>query len=162
MDAHEAEEMANSMLRNSPLPDAERSDEKLPKEEGSEKLPKEGGGEKLSEEIPTGKLIMPLSEGVLSFIFSFVWFCNLIFPLDSQNPGNIVGRIEEAPHTSASLVVQASTSLVLPGSVLPQEEKLKLAHKLLTVSSRITQVLVYLLDRLVDTDLLSLYFCRRC
>ena len=73
-----------------------------------------------------------------------------------------MGRIEEAPHTSASLVVQASTSLVLPGSVLPQEEKLKLAHKLLTVSSRITQVLVYLLDRLVDTDLLSLYFCRRC
>ena len=73
-----------------------------------------------------------------------------------------MGRIEEAPHTSTSLVVQASTSLVLPGSVLPQEEKLKLAHKLLTVSSRITQVLVYLLDRLVDTDLLSLYFCRRC
>ena len=46
MDAHEAEELANSMMRNSPLPDAERSDEKLPEEEG-EKLPEEGGGEKL-------------------------------------------------------------------------------------------------------------------
>ena len=41
MDAREAEETANSMMRNSPLPDAERSDKKLPKEEGSEKLPKE-------------------------------------------------------------------------------------------------------------------------
>ena len=69
MDAHEAEEMANSMMWNSPLPDAEKSDEKLPKEEGSEKLPKEGGGEKLPEEIPTGKLIMALPEGVLPFIF---------------------------------------------------------------------------------------------
>ena len=69
MDAHEAEEMANSMMWNSPLPDAEKSDETLPKEEGSEKLPKEGGGEKLPEEIPTGKLIMALPEGVLPFIF---------------------------------------------------------------------------------------------
>jgi len=30
MDAREVEEMANSMLLNSPLPDAERSDERLP------------------------------------------------------------------------------------------------------------------------------------
>ena len=72
-----------------------------------------------------------------------------------------MGRVEEAPHTSAAPVVHASTSLVSSGSVLPQE-KLRLADHLLTVSSRITQVLVYLLDRLVDTDLLSLYFCRRC
>jgi len=68
MDAHEAEEMANSMLRNSPLPDAERSDEKLPDDGGGEKLPEEEGGEKLSEEIPTGKLVMPLPQ----FLFSLV------------------------------------------------------------------------------------------
>ena len=69
MDTHEAKEMANSMMRNSPLPDAERSDEKLSEEEeGSKKIPKEGGGEKLPEEIPIGKLIIPLSEGVLPFI----------------------------------------------------------------------------------------------
>ena len=50
MDTREAEEMANSMMRNSPLPDAERSDEKLPEEEeGSKKISKEGGGEKLPE-----------------------------------------------------------------------------------------------------------------
>jgi len=67
MDAREAEEMANSMLRNSPLPDAERSDEKLPEEE-DDKLPEEEGGEKHPEEIPTGKIVMPL----LQFYFSLV------------------------------------------------------------------------------------------
>ena len=54
------------MMWNSPLPEAERSDEKLP-EEGSEKLPNEGGGEKLPEGIPTGKLIMPFAEGICPF-----------------------------------------------------------------------------------------------
>ena len=63
-----------------------------------------------------------------------------------------MGRVEEAPHTSAAPVVHASTSLVSSGSVLPQE-KLRLAHKLLTVSSRIIRVLVYLLYRVVYTDL---------
>ena len=41
MDAREAKELANSMMRNSPLPDAERSEGKLPEDDGSEKLPKE-------------------------------------------------------------------------------------------------------------------------
>ena len=54
------------MMWNSPLPEAERSDEKL-LEEGSEKLPNEGGGEKLPEEIPTSKLIMPFAEGIRPF-----------------------------------------------------------------------------------------------
>jgi hypothetical protein len=58
MDARQAEEMANSMLLNSPLPNAKRSDERLLKGDGSEKLPKEGEGEKLPEESPTGKLIV--------------------------------------------------------------------------------------------------------
>ena len=60
MDAHEAEEMANSMMRNSPLPDPERSEEKLPEDDGSKKLLEEKGGEKLPGEGPTGKLIIPL------------------------------------------------------------------------------------------------------
>jgi len=72
MDAHEAEEMANSIMLNSPLPNPERSDEKLPEEEGSVKLPKEGGGEMLPEETPTGKLIMPCTKGVLPFVFPHV------------------------------------------------------------------------------------------
>jgi len=46
-----------------------------------------------------------------------------------------VGRIEEAPEKVIS-VAQASTSHVSSESVLPQE-KLKLAFKLLGVSSRI-------------------------
>ena len=81
MSAHEAEDMADAMLRNSPLPDAERSDErlpegsgsdKLPEERGDEKLPEEEGGEKLPKETPTGKLIMPCTEKVLFFALSLV------------------------------------------------------------------------------------------
>ena len=75
MDAREAEELANSMMRNSPLPDPERSEEKLPEDDGSEKLPKEGGGEKLLEESPTGKLIVPFREEVPLL----VWFHNPSF-----------------------------------------------------------------------------------
>ena len=95
---------------------------------------------------------MPFVEEILPF-FPLVRFRNPIFLLDSQNPGNTMGRIEEAPRTEAAPVVQASTSLTSLGSIQPQEEKLKLAHKLLTVSSRIIRILVYLLDRVVDTDL---------
>ena len=71
MSAHEAEDMADVMLWNSPLPDAERIDERLPKgsgreklpeEKGDEKLPEEGDGRKLPEETPTGKLIMPCTD----------------------------------------------------------------------------------------------------
>ena len=65
--------MANSMLLNSPLPDAERSDERLPEGDGSDKLPKEGGDEKLPEETPTGNLIMPCTDRVLSLCFSSCW-----------------------------------------------------------------------------------------
>ena len=59
MNADEVEEMADAMLLSSPLPDADRSDEKLPEEEGSVKLPKEGGCEKLPVETSTGKLMIP-------------------------------------------------------------------------------------------------------
>ena len=38
MNAHEAEEMADAMLLSSPLPDADRSDERLPDGDGSDKL----------------------------------------------------------------------------------------------------------------------------
>ena len=49
MSAREAENMADAMLLDSPLPDTERSDEKLPEDGGSDKLPEEGDGEKLPE-----------------------------------------------------------------------------------------------------------------
>ena len=65
MSAREAEDMVNSVLRDSPLPDTERSDEKLPEDGRSDKLPEEeddgekhpeGGDKKLPEETPAGKL----------------------------------------------------------------------------------------------------------
>ena len=68
MSARKAEDMADAMLWNSPLPAAERSDERLPEGSGSDKLPEEGGdkklleeggGGKLPEETPTGKLMTP-------------------------------------------------------------------------------------------------------
>ena len=63
--ARETEDMVNSMLRDSPLPDTERSDEKLPEDGGSDKLPEEEDGVKLPErgegrlpeEPPAGKLV---------------------------------------------------------------------------------------------------------
>ena len=67
MSAREAENMADAMLRDSPLQDAERIDEGLPQGSGSDKLPEEedgeklpeGGDKKLSEEAPVGKLVPP-------------------------------------------------------------------------------------------------------
>jgi len=65
MSARDAEDMANAMLLDSPLPNIERSEErlledggsgKLPEEEDGEKLP-EGGDGKLPEEAPAGKLV---------------------------------------------------------------------------------------------------------
>ena len=65
MSAREIEDMVNSMLRDSPLPDTERSDEKLPEDGGSDKLPEEedgvklpeGGDGKLPEKTLAGKLV---------------------------------------------------------------------------------------------------------
>ena len=58
-------------------------------------------------------------------------------------------KVEDVPKRAISMV-QVTTSQVLSGSVVPQE-KLKLAFKLLGVSSRIYRVLVFL-DRVVYTD----------
>jgi len=73
MSACETEDMVNSMLRDSPLPDTERSEEKLPEDGGSDKLLEEEDGEKLPErgdgklpeEAPTGKLVPFYTEEVL-------------------------------------------------------------------------------------------------
>ena len=42
MSAHDAEAMVDSMLWDSPLPDSERGNEKVPEDGGSHKLPEEG------------------------------------------------------------------------------------------------------------------------
>ena len=75
MSAHETEDIVNSMLRDSPLPDTERSNEKLPEDGGSDRLPEEldgeklpdGGNDKLPEETPAGKLVPPC---IKKYLFS--------------------------------------------------------------------------------------------
>ena len=65
MSARDAEAMANAMLLDSPLPDIEKSDERVPEESGSDKLPNhddgeklpEGGGDKQPEETPVGTFV---------------------------------------------------------------------------------------------------------
>ena len=54
MSARETEDMVNSMLRDSPLPDTERGDEKLLEDSGSDKLPEGEDGEKLPVEEDYG------------------------------------------------------------------------------------------------------------
>ena len=49
MSARKTEDMVNSMLRDSPLPDTEMSKEKLSEDGGSDKLPEEEDGQKLPE-----------------------------------------------------------------------------------------------------------------
>ena len=65
-----------------------------------------------------------------------------------------MGRVEDVPEKAVS-EVRATTSQISSGSAVPQE-KLKLAFKLLGVSSRVSRVLVFL-DRVVYSDPLVLY-----
>ena len=72
MSAYDAEAMVDSLLQDSPLPNSERGNEEIPKNDGSGKLPKEGEGEKLPEggndkqptETPAGKLVAPWRKGI--------------------------------------------------------------------------------------------------
>ena len=71
--AHDVEAIADSMLRDSPLPDSKRDNEKVPEDGGRDKLPEEeqgeklpeGGGEKQPEETPASKLVPPCKKGIL-------------------------------------------------------------------------------------------------
>ena len=81
MSAHETEDIVNSMLWDSPLPNTERSDEKLPEDGGSDKLPEEeddgeklpeGGNDKLPEETPAGKLVPPCIKKVYFSALNFI------------------------------------------------------------------------------------------
>ena len=72
MSAQDAEAMANSMLRDSRLPNLERGNEEIPEGDGSSKLPEGGEGKKLSEggtdeqteKTPAGKLVTPCRKGI--------------------------------------------------------------------------------------------------
>lgn len=99
------------------------------------KLP-EGGNDKLPEETPVGKLVPPCIKKYLFTALNLIKYH--IIPLDSQNTGNTVGKIEDVPERAVS-EVRASTSQVSSGSDLPRE-KVELAFKLLRVSSRILRI----------------------
>ena len=70
--AQDAEAMANAMLRDSPLSDPKRVNERVSEDGRSDKLPKEGEWEKLPEggnnkqleTTPTGKLLTPCRKGI--------------------------------------------------------------------------------------------------
>ena len=72
MSAQDAETMANSMLRDSPLPNLERGNEEIPEGDGSGKIPEGGEGKKLPEggtdeqpeKTPAGKLVTPCRKGI--------------------------------------------------------------------------------------------------
>ena len=80
MSAHDAEVMVDSMLLDSPLPDTERGNEKIPEDGESDKLPQEGEGKKLPEggsekqheETPTGKLVPPCKKGISLLLFNLI------------------------------------------------------------------------------------------
>ena len=142
-----AEAMVDSMLRDSPLTDPEKGNEKVPKDGGSDKLPqegegeklREGGGEKQPEETPAGKLVSPCRKSI--FFPALNLIKQHIVSLDSQNTGNTIGMIEDVPKRAVS-ALQASASHISSGSVLPRE-KVELAFKLLEVSSRVNRVLYH-------------------
>ena len=66
---------------------------------------------------------------------------NQVFLLNSHDKGDIVEKVVDVPEKAVS-EVQATTSQVSSGSVVPQE-KVKLAYKLLVVSNRTYRVLFY-------------------
>jgi hypothetical protein len=75
MSTRDAKQLADSMLRDSPLLNFECTGEEVPEGDGSDKLPEGDGGEKLPAggankfpaASPTGKLVMPSKESFLVF-----------------------------------------------------------------------------------------------
>ncbi|XP_039831637.1 uncharacterized protein LOC120692419 [Panicum virgatum] len=109
MSAQDAEAMANSMLRDSPLPNLERGNEEILEGDRSGKIPEGGEGKKLPE---GGTDEQPEKT-----------------PDDSQTTGKAAGRVEDMPKRALAEVL-ASTSQITSGSVLSRE-KVELAVKLL-------------------------------
>ena len=96
MDASAAEEMTNSMLMDSPVPDTEE-EKRRPQ-----------------EEIPIGKPIVP-SPPNLDFLLMFSFLLRDCF-LGPLNQEDSVEKVAEAPHVEASLVAGTKTSVAPLGS----------------------------------------------
>ena len=86
MSALDAEAMVDSMLLDSPLPDSERGNEKIPEDGRSNQLSKEGEGEKLPEgggdkqpkKTPAGMLVTPCRKGI--FLLLLMQLSSVFFP----------------------------------------------------------------------------------
>ena len=124
--ARSAEEMADSMLLDSPLPEAEEE-------------------WKQAEEIHTGEPIVPPPPNLDFLPFSRPFYLKN-FSLGPQNQEHPAGKAAAAPHVEAPLVVGASTSIAPSGGAPPLVERIKLAQenmdlvqKLLAVSNRLIE-----------------------
>ena len=78
MSALETEDMVNSVLRDSPLPDTERSDEKLPEDDGSGKLPEEEDDGKKARVATINYLRRPLQVNLCHLVVKTVFSLLLI------------------------------------------------------------------------------------
>jgi len=107
VDSRSAEEMADSMLWDSPLPETEEE-------------------WKQAKDIPTGEFTIPLPANLefLPFVRHFNNF--LLGPLNQEDP---LGKVAATPHVEASLVVGASTSVAPSGGAPPPVDMIKLAQE---------------------------------
>ena len=85
MSAHDAEDMVNSMLQDSPLPNMERGNEEIPEGDGSNKVPEgregknlpEGGTDEQPEKTPAAKLVIPCRKGI--FLLLLIRLSSMFF-----------------------------------------------------------------------------------
>ena len=109
MDARCAEEMADSMLWDSPFPEAEEE-------------------WKQTEDIPKGESIVPPS--LILDILPFAQpFYSKNFLLGPQNQKDPIGIVAGTPHVEASLVVGVNTSITPSGGAPPRVDRIKLARE---------------------------------
>ena len=105
-DTRATEEMADSMLRDSPIPEIEEA-------------------HKQSEDVPTSKFVIPSpSISTFSSLFCFLLEEFFLGPLNQEDP---VGKTGEMPRAEAALVVGTNTSVAPLESALPQVDRIKLA-----------------------------------
>ena len=142
MDARSAEEMADSILLESPLPDAEEE-------------------QKQQDEIPIGEPIVPPPN--LDFVPFARPFYSKNSSLGPYHQEDLVREVTATPRVEASLVVGVSTFAVPSGSTLPRVDRIKLAQenmellqvratecqKILAVSNRTIEYLI-LVHRVVS------------
>jgi len=123
--------MADSMLLDSPLPDAEKEEQKQ------------------QEEIPIGEPIVPPPPNLDLLPFARPFYSKN-FSLGPQNQEDPMGKVVGTPDVKASLVVGATASVTPSGGAPPLVTRIKLAlenmdlvQKLLAVSNRLIEYLIF-------------------